>query len=149
MRDIQTKIIERNARNALSRLLHAKNDRETITAWKLDLDRTLHIFNVGSVTHARSSLTVLSQTELSINTHTAISDIHRTIMGTQGGTNGKNCSVSFTRAISTAESTLTVTQTRTRSGTLINKAPSLSYLHLAHLVNPRPHLQEHVLGATS
>ena len=43
---IQKKIIEKGGRNLLSRLANAKNDKETITTWKLDLNRILHVFNV-------------------------------------------------------------------------------------------------------
>lgn len=50
--EIQSKVIKQRGRNAVSRLLNAKNDRETITAWKLDLDRMLHVFNVRSVISA-------------------------------------------------------------------------------------------------
>ena len=45
---IQEKIIEKRGRNWLSQLANAKNDKETITAWKLDLNRILHVFNVRS-----------------------------------------------------------------------------------------------------
>ena len=43
---IQEKIIEKCGRNLLSRLANAKNDKETIATWKLDLNRILHVFNV-------------------------------------------------------------------------------------------------------
>ena len=46
---IQEKVIEKCGRNLLSRLANAKNDKETIAAWKLDLNRILHVFNVRSV----------------------------------------------------------------------------------------------------
>jgi len=45
---IQGKIIKRSGRNLLSRLANAKNDKETIATWKLDLNRILHVFNVCS-----------------------------------------------------------------------------------------------------
>jgi len=45
--EIQRKIIERSARNAFSQLFHAKNDKETIATWRLDLNKILHIFNVS------------------------------------------------------------------------------------------------------
>jgi len=47
--EIQRKVIKQSGRNAASRLLHAKNDKETIAAWKSDLDRILRIFNVCSI----------------------------------------------------------------------------------------------------
>jgi hypothetical protein len=40
--------IEQGKRNAVSRLFHAKNDKEVIAGWKSDLSRVLHIFNVRS-----------------------------------------------------------------------------------------------------
>ena len=57
---IQEKIIEKGGRNPLSRLINTKNDKETITAWKLDLNRILHVFNVRSVIYSRPLLTVHS-----------------------------------------------------------------------------------------
>ena len=46
---IQGKIIEKSGRNLLSRLANAKNDKETLTTWKVDLNRILHVFSVRSV----------------------------------------------------------------------------------------------------
>jgi hypothetical protein len=50
--EIQRKVIKRSRRNVVSRLLHSKNDKEVITTWKSDLNRILHIFNVGSIASA-------------------------------------------------------------------------------------------------
>jgi len=47
--EIQEKIVEKSGRNLLSRLVDAKNDKETIATWKLDLNRILHVFNVRSI----------------------------------------------------------------------------------------------------
>ena len=47
--EIQRKVIKRNGRNTVTRLFNSKNDKETVTAWKLDLNRILHVFNVRSV----------------------------------------------------------------------------------------------------
>ena len=47
--EIQGNIVDKGDRNLLSRLVHAKNDKDTITGWKLDLNRILHVFNVRSV----------------------------------------------------------------------------------------------------
>jgi len=41
--------MKQDGRNAAFRFLHAKNDKETIVAWKLDLSRVLQVFNVRSV----------------------------------------------------------------------------------------------------
>ena len=48
--EIQRKVIKQSGRNAVSRLVHAANDKETIAAWKLDLNRILHVFNVRCAT---------------------------------------------------------------------------------------------------
>jgi hypothetical protein len=47
--EIQNKVIKQSGRNAVSRLLHASNDKEMIAAWKSELNRILVIFNVCSV----------------------------------------------------------------------------------------------------
>ena len=33
----------------ISRHFHAKDDKEMISTWKLDLDKILQVFNVGSI----------------------------------------------------------------------------------------------------
>ena len=48
MVEIQRKIVKQGNRNAVSRL-YAKNDKDAIVAWRQDLNRILHIFNVRSV----------------------------------------------------------------------------------------------------
>ena len=45
---MERKIIKMSKRNAVSRLLRAKNDKDTIMAWRQDLNRILHIFNVST-----------------------------------------------------------------------------------------------------
>ena len=47
--EIQRRVIKQSRRNAVSRLFHAKSDKETIAAWRSDLNRILHIFNVRRV----------------------------------------------------------------------------------------------------
>ena len=49
MAEIQKRVIKRSGRNPLSRLFHAGNDKETIAAWKAELNRILVVFNVCSV----------------------------------------------------------------------------------------------------
>ena len=46
---IQRSVTKQSKQNALSRLLHAKNNKEKVTAWKLDLDKLLQVFQVCSV----------------------------------------------------------------------------------------------------
>jgi len=48
--EIREKIIKRNERNAVSRLVHANNDKERVATWKLDLIRILQVFNVRLAT---------------------------------------------------------------------------------------------------
>ena len=42
-------IIKQSKRNAISQYFHAKNDKDKIAAWRSDLNRILHIFNVRSI----------------------------------------------------------------------------------------------------
>jgi hypothetical protein len=52
---IQRKVIKQGKRNAVSRFILTKNDKEKIAAWKQDLLRVLHVFNVrpiGPVGHS-------------------------------------------------------------------------------------------------
>jgi len=63
-------------------MFHAKDDKDTIATWRLDLNRILHVFNVRSATTARPLLTVHFQTELAINTNVAVSDIRREVVNT-------------------------------------------------------------------
>ena len=50
--EIQRDAVKQGKRNAISRLLHAKDDKDTIATRRLDLNRILHVFNVRSVTSA-------------------------------------------------------------------------------------------------
>ena len=45
-------VFKQGKRNVISRYLHAKNDKEKIAGWKLDLVNILHIFNVRSIIFA-------------------------------------------------------------------------------------------------
>jgi hypothetical protein len=122
--EIQREIVKKGKRNAVSRLFHAKIDKETIAAWKSDLAKALLIFNVRSVVAVWPLLTVCSQTELALNTHTIVSgidrnvnsahaivsridhnaanthtivsDIHHIMVKSQEGVDGKNMSVRIT-----------------------------------------------------
>ena len=91
---IQKKIIKKCKRNQLSRLLNAKNDKDTIAAWKVDFNRFLHVFNVCPVIVARILLTVHSQTELALTTHAMISEIRGIVVGGQEGADNQRRSVS-------------------------------------------------------
>ena len=52
MEEIQERIVKLGKRNVISQHLHAKNDKEKIAAWRLDLIRILHIFNVCPIVPA-------------------------------------------------------------------------------------------------
>jgi len=83
----------------LSRLANAKNDKEAIAAWKLDLIRILQVFNVRSVGSVRLSLTVSSQTELTITTNVIVSDIRRDMLAGHGSTQPRLVTLSTRRLI--------------------------------------------------
>jgi len=124
--EIQKKVIKQGQRNPISRHLHAKNDKEKIAAWKLELNRILQVFNVCSrpIVSVWRLLTLDSQTELAINTHVTVaetqaviseleknatsthimvSDIHRTMVKGQEVNDSNNLLVSDTRTLSTTE----------------------------------------------
>ena len=108
MAEIQWKVIKQGKRNPVSRIVHARNDKDKIAAWRLDFIRILQVFNVCSIVSGRMSLTVRLKTELSINTHVAVSDtrtmvsdIHRTVVKGQEGNDSKNLSVGHTWPAST------------------------------------------------
>ena len=103
MASIQRGVIKQGKRNGFSRHLHSKNDKDKIAAWRLDLNRIVHVFNVCTTTSIRPWLTLYPQTELAMNTHvtvsnthTMVSDIHRTIVQGQEGSESKKPSVSET-----------------------------------------------------
>ena len=98
MAEIQEGILKKGGRNLFSRLVHARNDKEAITAWKLDLNSILHIFNVCWIIFTWLSLTnPLSQTELIMNTHVTVSDIHRGVSKIQEEISGQPRPVTVSR----------------------------------------------------
>ena len=110
MAEIQRSVIKQGKRNVISQHLHAKNDKEKIAAWSSDLVRILQVFNVRSIISVRILPTWHYQTELAINTHVAVfdtrimvSEIHRTVVKGQEGSDGKSLSVSGTRTLSIPE----------------------------------------------
>ena len=92
--EIQKKIVDRGTRHVVSRVLNAKSDKDEIAAWRQDLNRILQIFNVRSVHSSWRSPTATLQTELAINTHMLVADIHRNALAGQEGTAGRHRSVS-------------------------------------------------------
>ena len=103
--EIQANITEKSKRNLFSRLVNAKNDKEVMAGWMSDLNRILHVFNVRSVDSGRQPLTasLYFQTELAMNTHVMVLDIHRNVVAGQEGGDGQHRSVSPTSDLSTTE----------------------------------------------
>ena len=95
MTEIHGKAIKQSKRNAVSRLLRAKSDKDAIAAWKLDLDRILRVFNVCYIVTVWLLLTVHIQTELAINNHAMISEMHSNMLKGQEGADGQHQSVSY------------------------------------------------------
>lgn len=101
--EIQKKVFKQRGRSAVSRLVHAKNDKETIAAWRSDLNRVLHVFTVRSpVACIWVPLTVPFQAELVMSTHMVVSDLHRKMVPGQEGTDARH-PVSATLRKSTTE----------------------------------------------
>ena len=46
---MQRKVVKHGKRNAISRSIFAKGDKDKIAAWKQDLDRILYVFDVRSI----------------------------------------------------------------------------------------------------
>jgi hypothetical protein len=92
--EIQRGIIKKGKRNVVSRLFHAKSYKDTIADWKSDLNKILLVFNVSSFVVAWLLLTVHPQTELALNTHTIVSDIHHIMVNGREGFDGRSLSVS-------------------------------------------------------
>ena len=43
---VQSSGIKHSKHNPVSRIFHAKSDKDAIAAWRLDLNKILHVFNV-------------------------------------------------------------------------------------------------------
>ena len=78
--EIQGEVLKRGGRGRVSRFLHSRDDKDVIAAWKSDLNRLLHVFNVRSV---RVCLVATDfshlKTELILNTHTIVTDIRQDV----------------------------------------------------------------------
>ena len=72
-------MIKQSGRNAAIRFVSAKADGGTIAAWKSDLNRILHVFNVRLDVITWISLIVPFQTKLAMNTNITVADIHRDV----------------------------------------------------------------------
>ena len=105
---IHEKVTEKGERNRFSRALQAKSDKDTIAAWKSDLNRILHVFTVRLITCVRSSLIVRFQAQVAVNTNVIVSEIRSAVVNGREEVNNINSSVSTVCTLSIAEWTLTV-----------------------------------------
>ena len=85
MAQIQRSAVEPDKRSFLSHIFNVKSDKDRVAAWRSDLDRILHIFEVRSTVYFLPTLlTVRPQTELALHTNVAVSDIHEDVVGIRG-----------------------------------------------------------------
>ena len=147
---IQEQLAKQSKRNVVSRHLHAKNDKETIAAWRSDLNRILLAFNVRSVFSAWRLLTSHRhpQAELAINIHVAVSDIRQDVLKIREEIGGQVHSVSRNQpplTLADAYGCLDTSQVREPTTTI---ASAISRFHLAYPENPHLHHQGPALGVT-
>ena len=81
---IQRSAVEPDRRNFFSRILNQNKDKDAIAAWRSELDRIVHVFEVRSTVQSLLTLlTVHLQTELAIQTHVAVTDIREDVANTR------------------------------------------------------------------
>jgi hypothetical protein len=80
---------------------HTKTDKGTISAWRQELDRILHVFNVRFIPLSPPLLIIRFhfQTEIAINTHAAVSDVRQDISNTRNIASDVLVGVANTHAI--------------------------------------------------
>ena len=115
---IQRSVVEPDKRSFISRISNAKKDKDTIAAWRTDLDGILHVFEVRPTVHSiHTPLTVHPQTELALHTIVAmtniredvvttrelVSDMHRTMLKDKEGAGCRNQTVGVHSVLFTIE----------------------------------------------
>ena len=86
MAKIQRSAVEPDERSVISRVFDLKKDEDVIAAWRSELDRIVHVFEVRSTIHSLSTLlTVHLQIELALHTHVAVSNVHEDVGHIRGG----------------------------------------------------------------
>ena len=100
MEQIQKSVVKLGKRNVVSRLFHATSDKDTVAAWRSELDRILQVFKVRlTIPSLLTLLTINFQTELAVHTNVTVtetrhdvaytreivSDIHRAVVKGQEG----------------------------------------------------------------
>ena len=98
--EIEKNIIKRGKRNPVSRHFHARDDKEAIAAWGLELNRILRVFKVRFIASVSPSLTFGLQVEFGVNAYRSVSGVHRDIADRY------NIGPDVHRGISNAEATL-------------------------------------------
>ena len=80
MAQIQRSAVEPDKRNFISRIFNARKDKDAVAAWRSELDRIVHVFEVRSLLHSLPALLIVHlQTELAIHTHLAVSDVREDV----------------------------------------------------------------------
>ena len=129
MAEIQRSAVEPDKRNVIPRVFNPKKDKDTIAAWRSELERIVRVFEVRSTIHSLLTLlTVHLQTELAIHTHVAVtgiredvgdirelvSDMHRTMSKDQEEADSREQMVGNHGVLFTMKRILTTSQTRAR-----------------------------------
>ena len=95
--EIQRKVVKQGKRHAASRFVLARSDKNKIAAWKQDLLRVLNVFNVGSIIYVGHSLICQPfRTELVIDIHEMVADMHPNVLTGQEGASSQGNSVGIT-----------------------------------------------------
>ena len=84
MERIKDTITEESERKAVSRFFHASIDKEKIAGWKQELRDRLQRFNVCPAVFTWSSLIVLFQVELGVDTNINVFGIRKILEGNGG-----------------------------------------------------------------
>ena len=85
MAEIQGNVVKKGKQSLVSGFLNAKGDKDAIAAWRQDLVKILHVFNVRSASSIWHPLTAFLQTELAINTHVMVAGIYQNVLANQEG----------------------------------------------------------------
>ena len=147
---MQKKIIKQSGRHRVSRFFHARDDKDTIAGWKSDLNRILVVFNVCPVYFLLVAANFPSpQTELTMNTHTIVADMHQNMLRTREATDSQNRVVGDNYFLYTAEKILIVAQTQNKSAISTTDRSSFLRLFLVYLENLHLHHRGPSLVVTS
>ncbi|KAF9785521.1 hypothetical protein BJ322DRAFT_836738 [Thelephora terrestris] len=79
---IQSSVVELGERNLISRIFLGDSDKNTIAAWRSDLDRILHVFETELALHNHVAVSDIRH-DVAI-TRQIVSDIHHTMVKDQG-----------------------------------------------------------------